>query len=173
MVQSDPRLLAKSLERREEPHVVVVEHPDIRNAMPEHRDALDADAEGEARVPLRVVADMLEHVRIDHASAEDLHPAVAPRDVNLDARLGERKEARAQADLAVGAEELLRQMVERALEVRERDALVDQEPFDLLEVRGVRGVLRVAAVDAARADDCHRRLLALHHPHLHRGGVGA
>ena len=64
--------------------------------------------------------------------------------------------------------ERLRQMLKRALEVCKRDALVDQQTFDLMEDRGVRCVLAVAAVNTTRADDCHGRLLALHDTHLHR-----
>jgi hypothetical protein len=87
---------ASGRELREEAHVIVVEHPNVRDAVSQHRDALDANTEGEARVPLAVVADMLEHVGIDHAGAEDLHPPVTPRDVNLDAWLSKREKARAQ-----------------------------------------------------------------------------
>ena len=37
----------------------------------------------------------------------------------------------------------------------------------------VRGVRVVAAIDAARHDDAHRRLLLLHHAYLDGGSVGA
>ena len=43
----------------------------------EVRDPLDAHAEGEALVPLRVDAAVAEHDRVDHAGAEDRHPAGA------------------------------------------------------------------------------------------------
>ena len=95
------------------------------------------------------------------------------RDVELDARLGEREVVRAQADLAVGPEERAREVLERALEVRQREAAVDREALDLLEHRRVRRVERVAAVDAARADHVDRRRLLLHHAHLHRRGLRA
>ena len=68
------------------------------------------------------------------------------------------KEARPEPRLDVGVEELLRERVERALEIAEADALVDDQPFDLREHRRVRRVEVVAAIDAARRDDPHRRL---------------
>ena len=98
------------------------------DAVLQHRDPLEAHAEGEARPLLGVVAlDEAEHVRVDHAGAEDLDPArvlagAAARavaqeagDVELDARLGEREEVRAQQDLAVGAEQLAGEVLERPL----------------------------------------------------------
>ena len=59
---------------------------------------------------------------------------------------------------------------QRALEVGERDVLVDREPLDLVELRRVRRVV-VAAVDAAGDDDVDRRRLQLHRARLHRARV--
>ena len=93
-------------------------------AVLEHRDPLDAHAEREALDLLGVIARGVgpvgEHVGVDLAGAEDLHPrprpctggsaepspvkpadAVEARDVDLDAGLGEREEVRAQAHLAL------------------------------------------------------------------------
>src|SRR5436190_23538241 len=103
--------------------------------MLEQRDSLDPQPEGEALDPLRVVAglgDEAAHVRVDHAGAEDLDPAdplaqrvaravveraraaaVEARDVDLDARLGEREEAGAEAGLAVRPEDRPGDGVER------------------------------------------------------------
>ena len=53
-----------------------------------------------------------------------------------------------------------------------RDALVDAQPLDLVEHRRVRGVV-VAAIDRARRDDAHRRLLRQHRADLHRRRVRA
>ena len=44
---------------------------------PAHGHALEADAEGEAGVDLRVNAAVLEHLRVHHAGAEQLDPALA------------------------------------------------------------------------------------------------
>ena len=76
-------------------------------------------------------------------------PALEARDVDLDARLGEREEVRAQAHLALVAEDRPGEREQRALEVGERDVLVDREALDLVELRRVRRVV-VAPVDAAR-----------------------
>ena len=133
---------------------------------------------------LGVVADEAVDVRVDHAGAHDLEPAGVlagaaalaaaqlAAHVDLDARLGEREEVRPHADGAVGAEELAREVVHRALEVGQRDALVDDEALDLVEHRRVRGV-GVAAVDLAEADDVDGRPLLLHDAHLDGRGVGA
>ena len=56
---------------------------------------------------------------------------------------------------------------------RQRDALADDQAFDLREHRRVRQVEVVAAVDAARRDEPHRRLVRLHVADLHRRGVRA
>ncbi len=71
------------------------------------------------------------------------------------------------------AEERLQEVVERALEVAERDALVDGEALDLVEGRRVRRVGRVPPVDAAERDDVDGRLLRLHRPDLRRRRLGA
>ena len=98
--------------------------------------------------------------------------ALEARHVDLDRGLGEREEVRAQADLAVGAEDRAGERQQRALEVGERDVLVDGEALDLVELRRVRRV-GVAAVHAPGDDDVERRRLGLHRPHLHRRRVGA
>ena len=71
------------------------------------------------------------------------------------------------------AEERLQEVVERPLEIAERDPLVDREPLDLVERRRVRRIGRVASVDAAEGDDVHGRLLRLHRPDLRRRRLGA
>ena len=99
-------------------------------------------------------------------------PALEARDVDLDARLGEREEVRAQAHVALVAEDRAREREQRALEVGERDVLVDREALDLVELRRVRRVA-VRPVDAPGDDDRDRRRLLLHRADLHRRGVRA
>ena len=60
---------------------------------------------------------------------------------------------------------------ERALQIRERDAFADGEPFHLREHRRVRQIEIVAPVDAAGHDDANRRRVRLHVADLHRRGV--
>ena len=91
-----------------EAEVVAPELTQVGELVAKHRDALEPPAEGEARVPLGVVADELEELRIDQAGATDLDPARVPAyraaaavadvagDVRLDRRLREREVVRAQ-----------------------------------------------------------------------------
>src|SRR6185295_8055900 len=100
---------------------------------------------------------------MDHPGAQDLEPAGRladparcvtdppgsaaddAADVDLGARLGEREEARPEPHPDVVAEEALREELEHALPVAERDVAIDEEALDLVEHRRVRDVV-VAAV---------------------------
>ena len=73
----------------------------------------------------------------------------------------------------VRREHLAHEREQRALQIRQRDAFADDEPFDLPEHRRVREVEIVAPVDAAGHDDADRRLVRLHVADLHRRGVRA
>src|SRR3954454_2140401 len=178
----------------EEPKVVVVQGAHVGQAVLELGDALDAHPPREALDLLRVVAVVVDvgvDVRVDLARAEDLDPALAPaqpaaravlhearpvaveaRDVDLDARLRERKEVRAQAHVPTFAEDRVGEAQQRALEVGERDVLVDREALDLVELRRVRRVA-VAPVRPARDHDVQRRRVGLHRADLHRRRVRA
>ena len=143
------------------------------------------EPEREARVPLGVVADELEELRVDHPRAAELDPARVAADgaaravadvagdVRLDRRLGEREVVRPELRPPLLAEQRLHQRSRASQEVGERDPLVDREPLDLVEDRRVRRVRRVAAVDAAERDDVDGRLLRLHRPDLRRGRLRA
>jgi hypothetical protein len=108
-----------SSELFQEAHIVLVEHPQTGDAVLEHRNPFDADPERESVHVLwvkSVIADMLEHVRIDHPRAEDLDSALAlaqraeltfagdalyaakARDVDLHAWLSEGEEVRSHSD---------------------------------------------------------------------------
>ena len=95
------------------------------------------------------------------------------RDVGLKGGLGEGEEVCAEAGLALLAEEGLDEVVERALEVAQGDALADHEALDLVELRQVGRVGHIAAVDLARADHVDGRLFLLHGVHLGARGLGA
>ena len=71
------------------------------------------------------------------------------------------------------SEERLQEVVQRAFEIAERDALVDRETLDLVERRRVRRVGCVAPVDAPERHDVDGRLLRLHRPDLRRRGLRA
>src|SRR5262249_21177381 len=58
----------------QEPKVILIKQPDVVNAIANHRDALDPETESPARPDLRIVADILEHLRMDHAAPRQLKP---------------------------------------------------------------------------------------------------
>src|SRR5204862_8136549 len=117
--------------------VVLEELPQVGDAVLEHRDPLDPHAEREALDAVRVVAvrlDEPEHIRVHHPRAEDLDPASAladrvaravreltrapaaeAGDVDLDARLSEREEARAKTCSPLRAEDRARELVQGPL----------------------------------------------------------
>ena len=156
----------------------------VRHAVLEHRDAVDAQSPGEALVDLGVDAAVPQHVLVHHAAAEDLQPVLAlaeadlaaraaALDVDLHRRRGEGEEARPEthADLR-HLEERLAELLEHPLQVGERRALIDHQALDLVEHRRM-GLVEVRAVGASGADDPDRRLLRQHRAHLHRARVGA
>ena len=59
----------------QEAHIVVIEEPQIIDAVREHGDALDPHAKGEARDLPGIVAAHPEDVRMHHARTEDFQPA--------------------------------------------------------------------------------------------------
>ena len=77
--------------------------------------------------------------------------------VELGRRLGEREVVRAPAGARLGAEHRPREVVQRALQVGHRDALVHDEPLDLVEHRRVGGVELVGPVDPPRHHHVDRR----------------
>src|SRR5215218_412939 len=106
-----------SSELREQPYVVFVELFDVVDAVQEHRHTIDTHAEREAAHCLRVVADVLEHHGMDHPAAEYLQPATAAIDVDLAARLDERKVAGPKAHRRVCAKQRGEEAREHALQV--------------------------------------------------------
>jgi hypothetical protein len=92
-------------------------------------------------------------------------------EIELRRRLGEREVRRPPPRLRVGAEHRAGEVLERALQMRHRDALVHHEALDLVEHRRVGRVEFIGAVRATRAHDRDRRLLGQHHPRLHRRRV--
>src|SRR5262245_6635609 len=165
-------------------HVGLEKRAEIRHAVFEHGDAIDPQAPGEALILIRIKPAIAQHVRMHHAAAENLHPVlafaepdlalVAPAlDVDLEGRLGKRKERRPEAHLdLIDLEERLAEFLQDPFEMAEVGALVDDEPLDLMEHGGM-GLVAVAAVGAAGDDDADRRLLRQHRPDLHRRGMRA
>src|SRR5215203_3333879 len=110
-----------SSELLEEPHVGIVQQADVGYRITQHRNAARPHAECPTRVFLRVDTNGVEHIRMNHARAENLHPSrVFARgtagsvtqlalDVHLSRGLSEREEARPET-CACFAEQLVREM---------------------------------------------------------------
>src|SRR5689334_17801559 len=59
----------QELELAQEPHVVLVKQPDVVDAVAKHGDALDTEAESPSGPDFRIVANILEDLRMHHAAA--------------------------------------------------------------------------------------------------------
>src|SRR3989475_12923980 len=76
------------------PQIIFVEEPEVVDAIADHGDAFDAEAEGPAGPDFGIVADVLEHLRMHHAAAGDLQPFLAhparerTGEIDLEARFG-------------------------------------------------------------------------------------
>src|SRR5262245_31960836 len=172
--QESKTFIAGASELPQEADVVGDQVAHVIDLVARDRESVDAEAERKALPLVGVEAAVGEDVRVDHAAPAELEERpVGPNDVELGRRLGEREVRRAQPRRERAAEEGLRELVDRAGEVGERDAAVDDEALDLVEHREVGGVGRVLPEHPARHDGVDRRRLRRHDPHLHRRGVGA
>src|SRR6516225_723041 len=68
---------------RQPAHIGVEESAQIRHAVFEHCNTIDAHAPSEALVLVRIEAAIAQHVRMHHAAAENLHPILAFAEANL------------------------------------------------------------------------------------------
>src|SRR5438093_7418838 len=68
---------SRSSKLLQEPHVVLIEEPDVGRARAEHAEPFDPAAEREALVARGVVPDAAEDVGVDHAATRGLDPAIA------------------------------------------------------------------------------------------------
>src|SRR5438552_6579293 len=137
---------------RKPANVVLEQLPEIGDAVFQHCDAVDTHAPGKALIDIRVDAAGAQHVRMHHAAAENFEPVlafaetdlalVAPAlDVDLERRLGEREERRAESHVdVVDLEERLAELVQNPFEMAEMRALVDDEALDLVELRRMRRI---------------------------------
>src|SRR5262249_41820603 len=161
-------------------HVGLEEWAKIGHAVFEHGDAIDAHAPSETLILVGIEPAIAQHVGMHHAAAENLHPVLAlaesdlalvalALDVDLERRLRERKERRAEAHLDLID---LAEFLQDPFQMAEVGALVDDEPLDLMEHGGM-GLVAVAAIGAAGDDHADRRLLRQHRPDLYRRGMRA
>src|ERR1700730_17949301 len=171
--------MASPLELPQKTHVVLEEQAKVVHVVPEHRQPVQPGAKGEAGIMLRVDAAVAKHLRMHHAGTQDLQPAAfaaaAARPAadstgngRPDARLGEGEVITHDSNAPVGAEEGACEILDRPLQVGEPDIVIYDETLELVELRAVRGVGRVPAVDGAGGDDPDGRLVALHVADLHR-----
>src|SRR5262245_41534675 len=162
---------------REPADVGLEERPQVGHAVFQHGDAVDPETPGEALHLVRVEPAVLQHVRMNHAAAEDFHPIIAfaeahlalvalTLDVDLERWFGERKVRRPEPHLhAIDLKERLAELFEDPLQMAKMRALVDHQALDLMEHRRV-GLVAVAAIGAAGDDDPDWRLLLEHRPDL-------
>src|ERR1035438_1472397 len=170
---------AQTLELLQEPHVIFVEEADVSDAVADHRDALDAKAEGPAGPAFRVVADVLEYLGVHHAAAGDLEPFLAhlacqrAAEIYLEAGLGVAEIVRSEADASLRTHQFLEDKLRGAFEIAYGHIPVHVKPFHLVERWVVRDIGVVAAIDTPRHNDPHGRLLLGHHPDLDGGSMSA
>src|ERR1035438_2817995 len=137
---------AQTLELLQEPHVIFVEEADVSDAVADHRDALDAKAEGPAGPDFRVVADVLEYLGVHHAAAGDLEPFLAhltrqgAAEVYLEAGLGVAEVVRAEADARFRTHQFLEDKLHCALEIAYRNIPIHVKALHLVEGWVVGGV---------------------------------
>src|SRR5580658_10397153 len=145
---TSPKLLQESNIALKE--VLQIVHPILQQREPVH-----AHPEGESGDFLRVISVVLhklKHVRIHHAAAQHFNPSrllartarsiIRPTlpasaanetcDVKLRAGLSERKERRPEVRFHRRPEQRLHGVIERALQITERNVGVDGEAFDLM-----------------------------------------
>src|SRR2546423_9835799 len=171
---------------RQEARVALEERTDLVDAVADHGDPLEPEAERETLPLLRVVADGLEHVRVHHPAAAELDPAregadttslavaedAAHRQLRRRLGVGEVVGAEAGADGLV-VEQALDEHLDRAEQVGEGDAAVDGEALHLVEHGRVARPGCLVAVRAPGCDDVDGRFVRFHGPDLHRRGVGS
>src|SRR5579862_8159863 len=107
------------LKLAQESILVVIEQPDVIDLVPQHRDAIDPDAEREALMLLRIQSARAQHFGPRHAAPQNLKPASAraqsaallfthhAADVHLRAGRRERKIAGAKTQFRFRAEQAL------------------------------------------------------------------
>ncbi len=183
---------ATALELAQEAHIAFKQHAQVGHVVLQAGNALDAHAEGEAGVHLGVDARHAKDVRVHHAAAQDLDPtgalahaallavvqmagaaAHAAAHVGFSGRLGEREVMCAEAGFALGAEHLLAEVIQGALQVAEGDALVYHQALALVELGQVAGVGHIAAVHLAGGDHVDGKLAVFHGVHLNARGLRA
>lgn len=139
-------LFVLRLELLQKAHVILKEIANVANVVAKHGNPFDTHAQREAGVHVGVDAALGEHVGVDHPCPEDFEPtgsfadgasfamAYFAADIYLSAGFGEGEIAGAETGFYILPEHLLREVVERLLEVSERDVFVDVESLNLMKL---------------------------------------
>src|SRR3989344_656349 len=140
-----------------------MKEPHVGNAVLNHDETLDTEAECETLVFFRVNAGVRKHLRVHHAGAHYLEPLPLYREpyIHFDRRFREWEVAWPQAYFRFTAEILLAEPLERALQMRERDIGVNGQAFELVELGFVRRIRRFVTENFPRHDNARRRALLL------------
>jgi hypothetical protein len=122
------------VELLQETQVAFVEQAQVVDPVAQHGQALQAGAERETDVLLRIQAEIAHHVgapgRAGHFQPAAFQRTAAERDVDLGRRFGEREVRRTEAHLqVVGLEEGLDEVQVHALQVGKADVLGDPQAF--------------------------------------------
>src|SRR5438552_1157754 len=170
-----PLPLAPLSKLLQEANIVAEEVAYVVDVVLQHGGALDAHAEGEAGELARVVAAVAQDDGMDHAGAGNLQPAGVLADaaagaatnhavhVHLDARLGEREVAAAEAHALIGPVHQVGEFDEDAFQVGDGDLFADGDALDLVEHELAARRDLLVAIDDAGQDDADRLRVVFAH----------
>lgn len=110
-------------ELRKESQIVLVETAQIGDAVLDHEQSLDPEAECETLECMRINAAVREYRRVHHAAARDFQPSIAAiraqAHVDFKPRFHEREVSRPEAEIDVWTEERFERIGHDGLHVRE------------------------------------------------------
>src|SRR5437016_5321332 len=158
------------LELLQKTEIVFVKEPNVIDAIPNHGDALDAEAKGPAGPDFRVVADVFKDLGMHHAAAGDFQPFLAhfarqrTAEINLEARFGVTEIMWTETNPGFGSHQFFEDEFHCPLQIAHRHVAIHIQSLDLMERWIVRRVGVISAVNPAGHKNAHRWLLLLHHP---------
>ena len=95
-------------------------------------------------------------IRFAYTSRQPATAALRASHVHFGAWLREREEAWTQTNLRLAAEHLLYELQERSLQIAHSDVRSNDQPFNLIELEGMRRIVIIAAVYFTWANDFYR-----------------
>jgi hypothetical protein len=140
--------------------------------------SLDAEAECESGVAVRIIPGVGDDLGVHHACAQDLDPAgpsasaaaLAPADEAIDpqfhSRLDEREVVATERHFAIFSENAPCEVRQCTFQIGHAYPVVDRQPFDLRHHPFVRRVRRLEAIALPRHNHANGRLSAFHYPDL-------